>query len=108
MEREQRTREPGSEMPIDIQLELWVGQPQDAMALPSKLDVLDNTPPTRVYTVYPFSKIQPLCSVYVVKDLEPCLVHKLIKMLLTLSSSRKAAQCRWSHEASTRGWKDEW
>lgn len=49
------------------------------MVLPSKLMF----PPTIAYIVHPFSKIHPLCRVYIVKDLEPCLAHKLIKTLLT-------------------------
>lgn len=68
---------------MGIQPELWVGQPQDAMALPSKLDVPDDTLPTRAYTIYPSSKIQPLCSVYVVEDPDPCLARELVKVLLT-------------------------
>lgn len=79
LERRQRAREPRSEYLTYIQPALWRGQPQGTRALPSELDAPDGTPPTRAYTVYPFSKIQPLCSVYAVKDLEPCLAHKLIK-----------------------------
>lgn len=61
---------------MGIRPELLVGQPQETMAPPSRLDAPNVNPPIRAYVELTVSlrlSAFCICSVYAVKDLESCL-----------------------------------